>query len=249
MYDWIADNYKVLSVCASLASVSVWLVYAQLLYLGFRRQRSPRLIINRGRNKDINALCLISNMSAESVFIEYIIAELETTSGTITLDVTDFELEYLESGNSGDGQSDQAAGNQRPLNASENTRQGPIPPGGFFHIGTFNELIQRIARNEVMTTREDTPEYYSESHGEKNLQDKLELNCLTLRLIGIYGPEAMPIGAERRFDLKYDGDYLALTPGSWDTKQLATLRQRYKLSKDLEKMNAANFSCLTTHIE
>jgi hypothetical protein len=253
MYDWIADNYKVLSVCASLASVSVWLVYAQLLYLGFRRQRSPRLIINRGRNKDINALCLISNMSAESVFIEYIIAELETSSGTITLDVTDFELEYLESGNSGDGQSDQAAGNQRPLNASENTRQGPIPPGGFFHIGTFNELIQRIARNEVMTTREDTPECYSkshgESHGEKNLQDKLELNCLTLRLIGIYGPEAMPIGAERRFDLKYDGDYLALTPGSWDTKQLATLRQRYKLSKDLEKMNAANFSCLATKIE
>jgi hypothetical protein len=65
-------------------------------------------------------------MSAESVFIEYIIAELKTSSGTITMDVTDFEQEYLESGDSGDGQSDQAAGNQRPLNASENTRQGPI---------------------------------------------------------------------------------------------------------------------------
>jgi len=109
---------------------SGWFTHAQLLYLGFRRQRSPRLIINRGRNKDINALCLISNMSAESVFIEYIIAELETSASTITMDVTDFELEYLESGDSSDGQSDQAAGNQRPLNASENTRQGPIQPGG-----------------------------------------------------------------------------------------------------------------------
>jgi len=257
MYDWIADNYKVLSVCASLASVIVWLVYAQLLYLGFRRQRSPRLIINRGRNKDINALCLISNMSAESVFIEYIIAELETSSGTIAMDVTDFEQEYLESDDSDDRRSDQATGNQLPLNASENTRQGPIQPGGFFHIGTFNDLIQRIARNEMITSLGDKPdscseshgERYGESHGERNLENKLQLNCLTLRLIGIYGPEAMPIGAERRFDLKYDGDHLALKPGSWDTKQLATMRQRHKLSKDLEKLNAADFSCSATHIE
>lgn len=45
----------------------IWLVYAQLLYLGFRRQRNPRLIINRGRNKDINALCLISNKTVEKL--------------------------------------------------------------------------------------------------------------------------------------------------------------------------------------
>ena len=174
MYKWIVEHHQVLSVLASLGSVVIWLVYAQLLYLGFRRQRSPRLIINRGRNKDINALCLISNMSAESVFIEYIIAELD--------------------------------------------------------IGTFCELVQRLARDEGILMAGDVP------------QGSLEFHRLTLRLIGIYGPENMPVGAERSFDLKLSGSYFGLRPASWDTKQLASIWQRRRLRKTVEKLNATDFS-------
>jgi len=94
MLDWLAQHQKILPVVASFSPLVIWIVYAPPLYLGFRRQRSPRLIINRGRNKDINALCLISNMSAEYVFVQYIIAELHTSQGTITMDVTDFEQAY-----------------------------------------------------------------------------------------------------------------------------------------------------------
>lgn len=230
MYNWIAEHQQVLSVCASFGSVIIWLVYAQLLYLGFRRQRSPRLIINRGRNKDINALCLISNMSAESVFIEYIIAELDTSEGTITMDVTDFEQEYNEGDEEPDSRSSQPSTKQRSLNATENTRQGPIAPGGFLHIGTFAELIQRLARDEGIRMSGSAP------------QGGLEFTCLTLRLIGIYGPESMPIGAERSFDLKYSTSRFALRPASWDTKQLGSLWQRRKLRKTVEKLNAVDFS-------
>lgn len=228
MYEWIAEHHKVLSVCASFASVTIWLVYAQLLYLGFRRQRSPRLIINRGRNKNINALCLISNMSAESVFIEYIIAELETSEGAITMDVTDFEQEY----NEGDEDDEQRNSSAKSLSlaATENTRQGPIEPGGFLHIGTFCELIQRLARDEGIQMNGSVP------------QGDLEFTRLTLRLIGIYGPENMPVGAERSFDLKIGERHFGLSPASWDTKQLASMRQRRKLRKTVERLNATNFS-------
>lgn len=230
MYDWVADHQKVLSVCASFGSVIIWLVYAQLLYLGFRRQRSPRLIINRGRNKDINALCLISNMSAEAVFIEYIIAELETSEGTITMDVTDFEQEYDEGDEDPGGQRSQSLSNKRSLNVMDNIRQGPMESGGFLHIGTFSELIQRLARDEGIRMHRDAP------------QGDLEFTRLTLRLIGIYGPENMPIGAERSFDLTLNADTLSLRPASWDTKRLASLWQRRKLRKTVEKLNATDFS-------
>ncbi|MBU2874739.1 hypothetical protein [Marinobacter salexigens] len=220
MYKWIAEHHQVLSVFASFGSLVIWLVYAQLLYLGFRRQRSPRLIINRGRNKDINALCLISNMSAESVFIEYIIAKLETSEGEITMDVTDFEREYSE------GDDD-----DRPsLNVRENTRQGPIESGGFLHIGTFCELIHRLTRDENLKVVDGMP------------QGKLEFTRLTLSLIGIYGPENMPIGAERSFDLNVSENRLGLKPASWDTEQLASIRQRRKLRKTVEQLNATDFS-------
>jgi len=230
MYNWIAEHQNVLSVLASLASVIIWLVYAQLLYLGFRRQRSPRLIINRGRNKDINALCLISNMSAESVFIEYIIVELETSEGTITMDVTDFEQEYTEGDEDPDGRRGQSSAEQLSVDGVENTRQGPIEPGGFLHIGTFCELIQRLARDEGIRMSGSVP------------QGDLEFTRLTLRLIGIYGPENMPIGAERSFDLKVGESRFALRPASWDTKQLASILQRRKLRKTVEKLNATDFS-------
>ncbi|BAP14560.1 hypothetical protein AS19_17090 [Alcanivorax sp. NBRC 101098] len=230
MLSWIAEHQKSLSVIASFSSVLIWLVYAQLLYLGFRRQRSPRLIINRGRNKDINALCLISNMSAESVFIQYIIAELHTSQGVITMDVTDFEQEYNQGDEDPEKRTHRSGSSSGVMEVTENTRQGPVKPGGFSHIGTFSELVQRLARDEGIEMDGHMP------------KGDLEFNHIKLRLIGIYGPENKPIGAERGFDLAYNANQFALSPTSWDTKQLVSLRQRHKLHKIVENLNATNFS-------
>ncbi|MDO6823824.1 hypothetical protein [Marinobacter sp. 1_MG-2023] len=168
-------------------------------------------------------------MSAESVFIEYIIAKLETSEGVITMDVTDFEQDY----NEGDEDDQKRTGSSdKPLSMSvkENTRQGPIEPGGFIHIGTFCELIQRLARSEGIQMETDAPE------------GNLEFHRLTLRLIGIYGPENMPIGAERSFDFKASESHFGLVPTSWDTKQLASMWQRRQLRKSVETLNATDFS-------
>jgi len=226
MIEWIEQHQKVLSVIASFGSLIIWIIYAQLLYLGFRRQRSPRLIINRGRNKDINALCLISNMSAESVFVQYIIAELDTSQGVVSMDVTDFEQEY----NQGDEDPSRHAPSSHSESMTQTTRQGPIQPGSFSHIGTFRELVERIARCEGIEMDGHTP------------RGNVEFTHLTLRLIGIYGPENKPIGAERSFHLTYNEEAFSLSPAAWDTKQLTSLRQRHKLKKIVERLNTTNVS-------
>lgn len=37
MYEWIQEHNKVLSVLISFGTLLIWLVYAQLLYSGYRR--------------------------------------------------------------------------------------------------------------------------------------------------------------------------------------------------------------------
>ena len=96
MIEWIKDNQAVVNLGVSIATLLVWVIYAQLLYFGFRRQRTPRMLINRGRKKNLDALCIISNMSQEAIYVEYILATLETSRGTVIMDVTDFEQEATE---------------------------------------------------------------------------------------------------------------------------------------------------------
>ncbi|WP_343218299.1 hypothetical protein [Halomonas sp. McH1-25] len=214
----------------NVGTLLIWLVYAQLLYLGFRRQRRPRLIINRGKKKDIDALCIISNMSAESIFIEYIIAELKTSKGTITMDVTDFEQDYSEDDDPGNG----SDGQRRTLtqgNVSDNTRQGPLDSGGFLHIGTFDGLIKRLAREGDI-----------EMAGHRPKSADLQFECLTIRIIGVYGSEDMPVGSERSFDLIDNEHYCTLTPVTWDTRRLASIRQRRKLRRMVAELNSKNFT-------
>ena len=228
--DWLSQHHDSVTALTSLGTLLIWLVYAQLLYKGYRRQRRPRLIINRGKQKDINALCIISNMSAEPVFIEYIVAELETSHGRIVMDVTDFER---GSEDAGDGDEQEPSGsdqNQIPERVRDNTRQGPLQPGDFLHIGTFQTIVRRMARNANIAMEGACP------------TGDLEFQRLTIELIGIYGPEDLPMGAERSFKLYADGTECELAPESWDTKHKNSRRQRHKLRAKLEQLNHSPFT-------
>ncbi len=141
MFDWISQNKDVLNVLIGFATLMVWVVYAQLLYNGYKRQRRPRIVINRGRYKGVDALCLISNMSAESIFVQHIVARLETDKGDYFQDVTELEQNYQE----GDEERERQSTSDTP-SLSDSTRQGPLGPGEFVHIGAFNSVIERIAR-------------------------------------------------------------------------------------------------------
>ena len=80
------------------------LIVAQLLYLNFKRQRQPKIIINRGFGRTLQARCVISNMSPEPIFIEHIIAILHTDQGAISRDLIDFEESTAGQGEADRGQ-------------------------------------------------------------------------------------------------------------------------------------------------
>ncbi|HET8791988.1 MAG TPA: hypothetical protein VFM75_12335 [Modicisalibacter sp.] len=230
MLNWVSQHQAVLAIIINFGTLLVWLIYAQLLYLGFRRQRRPRIIINRGRKKDVDALCIISNMSAEAIFIEYIIADLATSNGTISMDVTDFD----QLSNVGD---DDVGDHDKQLGpASDYTRQGPLGSGDYLHIGTFSEIIQRLAWESGIKMQGHHPE------------GDLRFRSLTIRLIAIYGPEDKPIGAERCFNLNLNDDEkkYTLMPKSWDTQRLASPWQRRRLRKMVYEMNEGNYLSSST---
>ncbi|SHM22631.1 hypothetical protein SAMN05878437_1858 [Vreelandella subglaciescola] len=225
MWDLITQNKDILIVSTNFGTLIIWLVYAQLLYSGFRRQRSPKLIINRGSKKDINALCIISNMSAEAIFISYVFAEIETNQGTIELDVTDLEHISSEDNNS-ENDSDPNVHGDPIGKLSDNTRQGPLASGGYLHIGSFNSLICRIGKEEGLDMDGHIP------------RGSLEFISISILLVAIYGPEKMPVGAERRFRLNNKNSKYSLTPEDWDTKLLTSRRQRIKLNDRVNRFDS-----------
>lgn len=122
MWNWIASNHQVISVLANIAMLFVWIAYLQVFVSSYRRQKRSNILINRGAGSGLEARCLISNMSAEAVYIESLIATVETTEGRWSCPVT----EMLE------GRSD----------LDLKTRQGPLQAGRFVDVGSFESLIE-----------------------------------------------------------------------------------------------------------
>ncbi|MBS9405136.1 hypothetical protein KG088_16050 [Halomonas sp. TRM85114] len=223
MFDWLVAHKELVTILTNIGTLLIWLVYAQLLYFGFRRQRRPRLIINRGKKKDINARCIISNMSAEPIYIQHIIAELNTTHGKLAKDVTDWEERPDEEGRTSERQT------SRDDTTSDGTRQGPLKSGSYLYITSFNDLVQSVAAENDIALEDGRP------------VGDLAFVSLTIRLICIYGSEDQPIGAERCFYLEDDKRPYSLVPSNWDTRRLASIWQRRKLRKLVKRLNSSNF--------
>lgn len=94
--EWLSNNGPAISAITSICTLFVWVFYAQLLYAGYARQRRPRIIINRGKGIGMQALCLISNMSNEAIYVQHLIAVLHTREGSYSLDVVEYQQEGEE---------------------------------------------------------------------------------------------------------------------------------------------------------
>lgn len=206
--EWLSQHAGVLRFFSGAGYTLLWLLFLQLMYLKFRSKRRPRLLINLDKKKGLDSLCIISNMGAEPVYIEYIVAELETSQGILIQDVTALDQAY-----------DGSAAEGEPGSLTQITRQGPLASGHFLHIGSFGKLAVRLARANGL-----------DMHGHRPC-DAWQIHSLTLRLIVTHGPESQLVGAERRFDLVDNGkDYLPI-PQARGAKQLTSRSQRRQLQK------------------
>ncbi len=201
MFGWLSQHSDILSIFTTVGSIIIWLGFSQYLYMEMRRHRHPRLLINVGKRKDIHALCIISNMSDEPVMIEYLIAELETSQGKITQEISGTVVSL------------------------SNSQQGPLGPDDFFHIGTFNRIIRHLADGAGIEMDGHRPE------------GDVSFRSLTIRLVGVFGPESLPIAAHRCFRLKPEEEYCVLSPATPDTPQLTKRWQRHRVRKWIEEIN------------
>lgn len=127
MWTWIASNHQVISALVNIAMLFVWIAYLQVFVSSYRRQKRSNILINRGAGSGLEARCLISNMSAEAIYIESLIVSVETTDGQWSRPVT----ELLE------GRSDLELA----------TRQGPLQAGQLIDVGSFQSLIQPVLQS------------------------------------------------------------------------------------------------------
>jgi hypothetical protein len=207
MIEWLKDNHQLITLGISASTLLVWVFYAQLLLLNFRRQRKPSLIINRGAGKGLSSLCLISNMSTEPMFINQLIVVIETSKGPLELDVTDIRHSI-----------DDETAALPDLAIGQTTHQGPLRSGEYIHVGTFQAMLVGVARRHGV-----------ELNGYRPVGD-LEFNAMEIRAVAFYGPERHPIGVLRRFKLADRGEPdCALIPESPFTRQLLSRRHRRRV--------------------
>ncbi|MBO0906227.1 hypothetical protein [Jiella sonneratiae] len=208
MLEWISDNSALINVVANLGMLAIWAFYLQMLWSGFQRERRPRLLITRGLRGSLDARCLVTNMSRDTVFIRSIIVSLETRAGRLRYPVTDIE----EIDNSGSG-----------AGVRQQTRQGPIASGEMRDLGSFSAIVTHVLDYEGP---DDPP-------GPHNHWDGLE--GFTVHVIGVYGPDDVSIGARRSYDVVRRNGEACLRPRTVDAIQIRSSKERREIDEMLRE--------------
>lgn len=211
MAQWLSDNRDWITALTNIGTLFVWVFYAQLLYGGYRRQRRPRILVNKGvGGEGLDSPCLICNMSAEAVYVYFILMILETSEESILVPVTDSEADAIGKDAS-------------PVSAR--TRQGPLRSGSYIELMSYQLLLERAAREGGIELKNGKP-----------VNTDIELRAMELHVICIYGSDDNPFGVVRRFRLiEEDDGGMSLKPDSLDTTHKSSRRYRRQIRRWLEQ--------------
>lgn len=127
MWAWISDNSDALNVVVSALMLLVWAVYLQLLLNNYRRNRRTKILINRANGHRLDTHCVVTNMSAEAIYVEGVIAELrgEDDETPIACSLTD------------------VGGRVEPARSNgEDGYQGPLNSGDSVEVGTYRQIVE-----------------------------------------------------------------------------------------------------------
>lgn len=207
MLQWLSSNHDVLSLTIDAVLLVVWLTYLQTFLAGYRQQRRPKILINRGGGHGLRSRCLISNMSSEAIYIESIVASVERDGKHASAAVTDLE----------DLGDDQLAADPK-----KSTRQGPLGSGDYMDVGDFGDLLDRVRRTD------------GELQSAGEARDWVGAG-LELQVIATYGSEKLLVAGRRGFDLVEDRGEVRPRPRELATEQVTSRRQRRRIAKMLRQ--------------
>jgi hypothetical protein len=207
MWEWVINNHQIVSSVANVAMLFVWIAYLQVFVSSYRRQRRPKILVNRGGGATLDARCLVSNMSAEPIYVESLIATVETADRRWSCPVTELH----------DAEPKESRPDLKLL-----TRQGPLLSGHFVDIGSFRNLIEPVLRKGPGSRGDAAPE------------DPEDLVAFEIKVIAVHGSEDLLAGAVRRFDLIRQQDGVLLKGHGAGTEQIRSRRKRKQLHDDVE---------------
>lgn len=202
MISWINEHSGALNVFLNMGMLCIWMLYFQLLFVTFRMQNRPNLLINRSAGNDADSRCIISNMSSSPVYIQAVVVELVRGSGRWTATISDTERL---------GEDESATGSM------ERTKQGPLGEGDFMDIGTFASVVRTAI--EVAGLGGTAPQRVE------------DLDAVTITVTGVYTAVDRLIGASRTFRVGKEEGRTALRPETTLAKQVTSFRGRRELAR------------------
>ncbi|MEX1215667.1 hypothetical protein [Saccharospirillum sp.] len=214
MLEFLTENYTVVASVTNIGTLLVWIFYAQLLYSSYRRQRLPRVLINKGVGDEyVDSPCLICNMSQEAVFVYFMIVKLKTSDGIYEAPMTDREGDELPE-------------SEGEITLRNRTRQGPLNSGECLEFVSFRRMIKRLLDSAELDINDGSPSAAG-----------IQLHWLEVHVVSIYGPEHKPFGAVRRFSIEApeEGQQVRLYPDTLDTENRRSFRYRRQINDWLKR--------------
>lgn len=134
-----------LSAGASLLMVLVWVVYLQLFLKEYKAKRQVNAFFTMENGYDLNALCVLTNMSERPVTISSVYAVYHSRDkgyepGGLerAVEITDFGIQYSSPPN-------QAQDRREERAVYPYIAQGPLRDGDFLDLGSFKNLLARAS--------------------------------------------------------------------------------------------------------
>lgn len=208
MLSWIEQHATLLQVGVSISTLLIWIFYAQLLFLSYRRVRRPKIVINQMLGKSDKARFLISNMSQEAIHIDKVLVCIGDDTHQVCEQVTDTDPEI-------DFKNDEDRKSAHVARLDELTVQGPLESGRCIELGALQKLMRRITQQARANDQPDPA----------NEQGQCRIEII---VIAVYSSEKGVIGAGRAFVSDDDGQ---LRPEQVQTTQYAGFFARRRMAR------------------
>lgn len=125
MWSWISENHGAVSAVASCLTLVVWLLYFQLLYLGFRNTQRASILISIAGGPQLAAECILANLSREPIYVEAVAISIQGEGGANVRSLSDLQMDV------------------RRTDVRSGAMQGPLGSGEMIMLGSFRDLLLR----------------------------------------------------------------------------------------------------------
>ncbi len=206
-------NPEFIGALTGLATVFIWLLYLNMFWHEHRRRNRPFLVIHHATAQSPRATCLFVNMSKEPVNIQCIIAYLNYSEKRTKHYLTSFSRI-----------------NPQDQNNQPKLLEGPIMPGGYLILGTFEDIIAgRDVGMEMYQDKKKDP-----SHEFFSAQRLRDVKTMEICVAVTHGQTVNPIGARRTFFIEEKNNEIRIRSLSIHTEQLTTRKKKKIVRKWVE---------------